>query len=81
MLEDAPAIQITFEDQRINAVEKIDQRDLVILNKPNLISHIEFIIPDQLKDVKIKAILFTKMAKELAQVSMVQILILQLFRI
>ena len=52
MLEDAPAIQITFEDQRINAVEKIDQRDLVILNKPNLISHIEFIIPNQFKDVK-----------------------------
>ena len=32
MLEDAPAIQIAFEDQRINAVEKIDPRDLVILN-------------------------------------------------
>ena len=35
MLEDAPAIQILFEVQRINEVEKIDQRDLlVILNKP-----------------------------------------------
>ena len=31
MLEDAPAIQIAFKDQRINAEEKIDQRDLVIL--------------------------------------------------
>ena len=54
MLEDAPAIQITFKDQRINAVEKIDQRDLVISNKPSLISHIEFVIPDEFKDVKIK---------------------------
>ena len=81
MLEDAPAIQITFKDQRINAAEKIDQRDLVISNKPSLISHIEFVIPDEFKDVKIKPILFTKMVKELAQVSMVQILILQLFRI
>ena len=81
MLEDAPAIQIAFKDQRINAEEKIDQRDLVISNKPSLISHIKFVIPDEFKDVKIKAILFTKMVKELAQVSMVQILILQLFRI
>ena len=81
MLEDAPAIQIAFKDQRINAEEKIDQRDLVISNKPSLISHNEFVIPDEFKDVKIKPILFTKMVKELAQVSMVQILILQLFRI
>ena len=81
MLEDAPTIQIFFKDQRINAVEKIDQRDLVMSNKPSLISHIEFVIPDEFKDVKIKAILFTKMIKELVQVSMVQILILQLFRI
>ena len=65
MLEDAPAIQITFKDQRINAAEKIDQRDLVISNKPSLISHIEFVIPDEFKDVKIKAIPFTKMIKEL----------------
>ena len=65
MLEIAPAIQITFKDQRINAVEKIDQRDLVISNKPSLISHIEFVIPDEFKDVKIKAIPFTKMIKEL----------------
>ena len=81
MLEDAPVIQIAFKDQRINAEEKIDQRDLVISNKPSLISHNEFVIPDEFKDVKIKPILFTKMVKELAQVSMVQILILQLFRI
>ena len=81
MLEDAPAIQIALKDQRINAEEKIDQRDLVISNKPSLISHIEFVIPEEFKDVKIKPILFTKMVKELAQVSMVQILILQLFRI
>ena len=81
MLEDAPAIQIALKDQRINAEEKIDQRDLVISNKPSLISHNEFVIPDEFKDVKIKPILFTKMVKELAQVSMVQILILQLFRI
>ena len=81
MLEDALAIQIAFKDQRINAEEKIDQRDLVISNKPSLISHNEFVIPDEFKDVKIKPILFTKMVKELAQVSMVQILILQLFRI
>ena len=65
MLEIAPAIQITFKDQRINAAEKIDQRDLVISNKPSLISHIEFVIPDEFKDVKIKAIPFTKMIKEL----------------
>ena len=62
-------------------MEKIDPRDLVISNKPSLISHIEFVIPNQFKDVKVKAILFTKMVKELAQVSMVQILILQLLRI
>ena len=28
-LEDAPAIQIAFEDQRINEVEKINQRGLL----------------------------------------------------
>ena len=65
MLEDAPTIQISFKDQRINAAEKIDQRDLVISNKPSLISHIEFVISDEFKDVKIKAIPFTKMIKEL----------------
>ena len=73
----ALATKFAFEDQRINEVEKIDQRDLlVILNKPCLISQIEFVIPGQLKDMKIKVILFTKMLKELVQISMVQILIL-----
>ena len=63
-------------------MEKIDQRDfLVISNKPSLISYIEFVIPDEFKDVKIKAFLFTKMMKELVQVSMVRIHILQLFKI
>ena len=39
MLEDAPAIQIAFEDQRINEVEKINQRGLLVIsNKPSLIS-------------------------------------------
>ena len=37
-LEDALAIQIAFEDQR---------EPLVISNKPSLISHIEFVIPNQ----------------------------------
>ena len=63
-------------------MEKIDQRDLLVIsNKPSLISHIEFVILDEFKDVKIKIFLFTKMVKELVQVSMVQILILQLFKI
>jgi len=43
----------------------------VILNKPSLISHIEFVIPDEFKDMKIKVFLFTKMIKELVQISMV----------
>ena len=77
MLEDAPTIQIAFEDQRINEVERIDQRDiLVISNKPSLILPIEFVIPSEFKDVKIKAFLFTKMLKDLVQISMVRILIL-----
>ena len=82
MLEDAPSIQIVFEDERTNEVEKMDQRDLlVILNKHSLISHIEFVIPDEFKDVKIKTFLFTKILKELLQVSMVRILIPQLFKV
>ena len=82
MLEDAPTIQIAFEDQRINEVERIDQRDiLVISNKPSLILPIEFVIPGEFKDVKIKAFLFTKMLKDLVQISVVQILILQLFKV
>ena len=73
----ALATKFAFEDHRINEVEKIDQRDLLVIsNKPCLISQIEFVIPGQLKDMKIKVILFTKMLKELVQISMVQILIL-----
>ena len=79
MLEDAPTIQMlrkchtnAFENQRTNEVEKIDQRDfLMILNNPSLILYIEFVIPDKFKNVKIKAFLFTKMIKELVKVSMV----------
>ena len=48
----------------------------MISNKPSLISQIEFVIPGEFKDVKIKAFLFTKMLKELVQISMVRILIL-----
>ena len=71
-----------IEDKRISEVEKINQRDLfVISNKPSLISHIEFVIPNEFKDVKIKTFLFTQMIKELVQVSMVRIHILQLFKI
>ena len=81
-LEDALAIQIAFEDQRVNEVEKIDQREpLVISNKSSLISHIEFVILDEFKDVKIKVFLFTNMIKELVQVSMIQILMLHHFKI
>ena len=81
-LEGALAKKIAFEDQRISEVEKINQRDLfVILNKPSLISHIEFVIPNEFKDVKIKTYLFTQMIKELVQISMVWIHILQLFKI
>ena len=79
MLEDAPVIQMfrksytnAFENQRTNEVEKIDQRDfLVILNNPSLTLYVEFVIPDEFKNVKIKAFLFTKMIKELVKVSMV----------
>ena len=81
-MEDAPAIQNVFEDQRINEVEKIDQRDfLVISNKPSLISYIEFVIPDEFKDVKIKVFLFINVVEELVQVSNIQNLILQYFKI
>ena len=77
-LKGALATKIVFEDQMINEVEKIDQSDLlVILNKPTLISHIEFVIPDEFKDVKIKVFLFTKMIKDLVQVSMVTRFILK----
>ena len=81
-LEGAFAKKIAFEDKRINEVEKINQRDLLVIsNKPRLILHIEFVIPDKFKDVKIKVYLFTQMIKELVQISMVWIHILQLFKI
>ena len=65
MLEDALAIQIAYEDLRINKVEKIDQRDLLmILNKRSLILQIEFVILGEFKDVKIKTFLFTQMLKD-----------------
>ena len=71
-----------LEDVRNNEVEKIDQRDLLVISKKSsLISHIEFVIPNEFKDEKIKVFLFTKMIKESMQVSMVRILILQLFKI
>ena len=43
----------------------------MILNKPSLFTHIELVSPDEFKNVKIKTFLFTKMVKELVQVSMV----------
>ena len=71
-----------LEDVRNNEVEKIDQRDLLVISKKSsLISHIEFVILDEFKNEKIKVFLFTKMIKESMQVSMVWILILQLFKI
>ena len=71
-----------LEDVRNNEVEKIDQRDLLVISKKSsLISHIEFVILDEFKNEKIKVFLFTKMIKEPMQVSMVRILILQLFKI
>ena len=63
-------------------MRKIDQRDLLVIsNKPKLISQIKFVIPGEFKDVKIKTFLFAKMLKELVQISMVRILILQLFKV
>ena len=65
ILEDALAIQIAFEDLRINKVEKMGQRDLLmILNKRSLILQIEFVILSEFKDVKIKTFLFTQMLKD-----------------
>ena len=58
MLGDAPTTQIVFQDKRINEVEKLDQRDLLmILNKPTLILHIDFVILDEFKNMKIKTFL------------------------
>ena len=52
MLGDAPTTQIVFQDKRINEVEKLDQRDLLmILNKPTLILHIDFVILDEFKNM------------------------------
>ena len=65
MLGDAPTTQIVFQDKRINEVEKLDQRDLLmILNKRSLILQIEFVILGEFKDVKIKTFLFTQMLKD-----------------
>ena len=41
------------------AIEKTGQKDLLVnSNKPTLISHIEFVIPDKFKDVGNKTFLF-----------------------
>ena len=77
--------KIAFEDQRINKVEKIDQRDLLVIsNKSTSIPHIGFVIPNESKDVGGNAFMFlvlTKVVEELVQVSNIQILILQHFKI
>ena len=78
-LKGALATKIAFEDRRIDEVEKKkNQRDLlVMLNKPTLIAQIGFVIPNEFKDVGIKAFLFTRVVKEImAQASMVKILII-----
>ena len=81
MLEGALATKIAFEVQRINEVEKIDQRDLLMIpSKPTLISHIEFVTPDEFKDLGIKFFILTKVVKQImVQVSMVKILIIHHF--
>ena len=81
MLEGALATKIAFEVQRINEVEKIDQSDLpMIPSKPTLISHIEFVTPDEFKDLGIKFFILTKVVKQImVQVSMVKILIIHHF--
>ena len=84
-LEGAHATKIAFEDQRINELEKIDQRDLLVFtSKSTSIPHIDFVIPDESKDVGSNAFMFlvlTKVVEELVQVSNIQILILQHFKI
>ena len=81
MLEGALATKIAFEVQRINEVEKIDQRDLLMIpSKPTLISHIEVVTPDEFKDLGIKFFILTKVVKQImVQVSMVKILIIHHF--
>ena len=65
--------KIAFEDHRINEVEKINQMDLLVIsNKSTSIPHIDFVIPNEFKDVGSNAFMFlvlTKVADELAQVS------------
>ena len=84
MLEGALSTKIEFEDQRFNEVEKIDQRNLFMNSNESIsISHIEFVIPDEIKGMRSKIFLFlelTEMVKELVQVSMV-IIFLQHFKI
>ena len=84
MLEGALSTKIEFEDQRVNEVEKIDQRDpFMNSNEPISIPHIEFVIPDEFKGMRSKIFLFLvliEMVKELVQVSMV-IIFLQCFKI
>ena len=59
MLEGADVTKIAFKDQRKNEVEKTDQKDLLVnLNKPALISCIEFVIPNKFKDVENKNFYF-----------------------
>ena len=81
MLEGALATKIAFEVQGINEVEKIDQRDLLMIpSKPTLISYVEFVTPDEFKDVGIKFFILTKVVKQImVQVSMVKILIIHHF--
>ena len=57
---------------------------LVISNKSTSIPHIGFVIPNESKDVGSNAFMFpvlTKVVEELVQVSNIQILILQHFKI
>ena len=52
MLEGALATKFAFEDQMINKVEKIDQRDLLVIsNRPTSIPHTKFVILNEFKDV------------------------------
>ena len=51
-------MKFEFEDQRIDKVEGIDPRDVVILNKPTSISRIKFVIPNKFKNMGCKTLLF-----------------------
>ena len=63
------------------AIEKTGQKDLLVnSNKPTLISHIEFVVPDKFKDVGNKTFLFLvliEVVEELVKISMIKILIHQ----